>query len=430
MSPMDPANRRASVRRRLRAAVAAGVLCAVTACGGGQPSDSEGRPHGSGPATGPAVPPESFPENPTTTFQGAWPSPAAESGGPAGVLTLGARLAYAYDRDDVGVTAFRLDSGDVAWHSAVPGGDGVAQAPRLTGDKVIGAFATEEAGSGTYAGRRGITVVALEAGTGDTLWTREIALGKAGGGGEDVDPTAVPRVVGADARHVLVASDAPGYSEVPPVSVLLDTATGRVVWTDTDFEGVDLERSVAVGVRDDGDFVGRSTTDGAQLWKRDLRLGEALTSDPGPGLTWADGVDAGGSLLIDPTSGATRLDSGDASLEGCRYDGRNTTVCAGTDASGDASVWAVDVRDARVLWRLPDKAAGRVAPGITAVWHGVVYAQADRAMTLDARTGEDLRTDIALVSPALVNDGYGLVYDTTARAFDVYRSGAPTTSAG
>ncbi|MCD9143750.1 outer membrane protein assembly factor BamB family protein [Streptomyces albireticuli] len=440
MSPMDPADRRASVRRRPRtaavvtavAAVAA-ALCAVTACGGGHPYDRGGRPHASGPATGPAVPPGSFPETPTTTFQGAWPALTAEDG-PSGVLTLGTRLAYAYDRDDVGVTAFHLDSGEVAWHSAVPGGDDVAQAPRLTGDKVIGAFTTTEEGGGTYADRRALTVVALEAGTGATLWTREIALGTAGGAGgdgEDPDPTAVARVVGADDRHVLVASDAPGYSETPPLSALLDTATGRVVWTDTDFEGVDLERSVAVGVRDDGDFVGRSTTDGAQLWKRDLRLGEARTADPGPGLTWADGVGPGGSLLLDPTSGTTRLDSGDTSLDACRYDGGSITVCAGSDGSGDASVWAVDVRDARVLWRLPDRPAGRIAPEVTAAWHGVVYAQADQAMTLDARTGRDLDPDVGLVSPALVNDGYGLVYDATARAFDVYRSGgAPGRSTG
>ncbi|MBB5119814.1 hypothetical protein AF335_12780 [Streptomyces eurocidicus] len=411
MSSLDPVNRRVSVRRRLRTAVAGvGVLCAVAACGGGHPYESGGHPHGSGPA----IPPGSFPEGPTATLQGAWPAPPAE-GGPAGVLTLGARLAYAYDQDDVGVTAFRLGSGDVAWHSAVPHGTDVARAPRLTGDKVIGAFATTEEGGGTRADRRGITVTALDADSGATLWARGIPVGA------DADPTAVPQVVGADDRHVLIASDAPGHSETPPMSALLDTRTGRVLWTDPDFGGVDLERSVAVGVRDDGDFAGRSTAGGGLLWKRDLRLGEARAADPGPGLTWADGTEAGGTLLIDPMTGATRLDSGDTSLDECRPDGRNTTVCTGSDGSGGAAVWAVDTRDARVLWRLPDGPAGRVAPEVTAVWHGVVYARADRALTLDARTGRDLRTDLGPVSPTLVNDDYGLVYDDASRAFDVYR---------
>ncbi|MBT2510830.1 PQQ-binding-like beta-propeller repeat protein [Streptomyces sp. ISL-98] len=307
MNAMHSTNQRNAVGRRLRTAFVVGVLCAVAACGGGHPSEGSR-------AIKPKAPAESFPETPTARFQGAWPSPVSEND-LADVVTLGASLAYTYDQDDVGVTAFRLDSGEIAWHTAVPDGGTVTQAPRLSGEKVIGAFATTEEGSGTYADRRGITVVALDAGTGATLWTREISVDK------DADPTAVPHVVGADARHVLVASDAPGYSEAPPLSALLDARTGRVVWTDTDFEGVDLERSVAVGVRDDGDFVGRSTADGAQLWKRDLRLGEARTSDPGPGLTWADGAEAGGTLLIDPATGATRLDSGDTSLGECHYDG-------------------------------------------------------------------------------------------------------------
>jgi hypothetical protein len=38
------------------------------------------------------------------------------------------------------------------------------------------------------------------------------------------------------------------------------------------------------------------------------------------------------------------------------------------------------------LWRLPDDAAGRVAPGFDAAFHGRVYAH---DVILDARTGED-----------------------------------------
>lgn len=386
------------------------MLCVVAACGGGHPAGNSG-------VTRPEVPAGAFPETPTARIQGAWPSPADEDD-PSDVVTLGAHRAYAYDRDAVGVTAFRLDSGDIAWHTAVPEATAVAQAPRLAGNTVIGAFATAERGEGTDAGRRGITVIALDAGTGRSLWTREIA-----GDTVAADSETVPHVVGADSRHVLIASYEEGYATTPPLSALLDTRTGRVIWTDPDFKAVDLEQSVAVGVRGDGDFAGRSASDGTRLWQRDLQLGEPRTADPGPGLTWADGTEAGGTLLIDPATGATRLNSGDTSLERCRYDGWNTTVCAGADGSGDAVVWAVDVRTARVLWRLPDASAHRVAPVVTAAWHGVVYAQADQAMTLDARTGQDLRTDIGPVSPTLVNDGYGLLYDHTVRTIDVYRAG-------
>lgn len=413
MNAMHPTNRRNAAGRRLRTAFVVGVLCAVAACGGGHPSEG-------GRVTKPKAPPESFPETPTARFQGAWPSPASEND-LADVVTLGTSLAYTYDQDDVGVTAFRLDSGEIAWHTAVPDGATVAQAPRLVGNKVIGAFATTEQGTGTYSDRHGITVVALDAGSGKTLWTREIA------GDKVADGEGVPRVVGADARHVLVASYVQGYAQTPPLSALFDTRTGQVIWTDTDFKGVDLEQSVAVGVREDGGFAGKSTSDDAQLWKRNLQP-EAQTSDPGPGLTRVDGVEAGGTLLIDPVTGATRLDSGDTSLRECHYDGWNTTICAGADGSGNAAVWAVNVHTAHVLWRLPDESANRIAPEITSAWHGVVYAQADQAMTLDVRTGRDLRTDIGLVSPTMVNDGYGLVYDAAARAVDVYRAAGASAS--
>ncbi|MGK5728538.1 outer membrane protein assembly factor BamB family protein [Streptomyces sp. URMC 124] len=420
---MDSANRRRDRRKsrrrperpRLRTVLAVvGLLWAVAACGSG--GHSEGV-RATAPTT-PTAPAESFPASPTTTFQGAWPSPVGESGAVdvADMVSLGARLAYAYDQDDMGVTAYRLDSGDVAWHTAVPNAVAVAQAPRPAGDEVIGAFATTEPGRGTAADRRGTTVIALDARTGRPLWTRVMPVAA------DTAAEAAPHVVGADTRHVLVSSYEPGYAQTPPLSALLDTRTGRVLWTDSDFRGVDLERSAAVGVRGDGDFVGKSTSDGTQLWQRDLRLGEARTSDPGPGLTLADGVEAGSTLLIDPATGATRLDSGDTSLDRCHYDGLSTTVCSGTDGTGGGAAWAVDVRTARVLWRLPDASAGRIAPEVTSAWHGVVYAEAGQAMTLDARTGRDLHTDIGPVSPSLVNGGYGLVYDSAARAIDVYQA--------
>ncbi|MCF3103148.1 PQQ-binding-like beta-propeller repeat protein [Streptomyces roseoverticillatus] len=408
MKSMDSANGRNTVRCPLRlVSVVLTILFAVSGCGGEHP------PSGSK-AADPKAPPEAFPQDPTATIQGDWPSPGTEHD-PADVVALGARLAYAYDQDDVGITAFRLDSGDVAWHTTIPEGSSVAQAPRLTGNMVIGAFATTKSGSGTYADRHGISVIAMEAGTGKTLWTREIATDNAAG-------AAVPHVVEADARHVLVASYEQGYSETPPLSALLDTRTGRVIWTDADFKAVDLEESVAVGIRDDGDLAGKSTSDGKQQWKRDLQLGEIRATDPGPGLTFADGTAAGGTLLIDAATGTTRLDSGDTSLLGCRYDGWNTTICAGADGSGNAAAWAVDVRTSDVLWRLPDTSTNRVAPEITSAWHGVVYAQADQAMTLDIRTGKDLRTSVGPISPTMVNDGYGLIYDDSARTIDVYRA--------
>jgi outer membrane protein assembly factor BamB len=333
-------------------------------------------------------------------------------------VTLGDHLAYTYDdEEDVGVTAYQLDTGEIAWHAPVQDGDSFGvmprkHAPRMAGTAVVGAFATSKEGEGTSAGHEAIKIIALDAATGSQLWARELAK-------DDDTWAGTPRVVGADGRRVLVSVSEEGYSETPRMSVLLDARTGRVIWTDRDLDGIDLEKTVAVGTRDDGELVGKSTSDGRQLWKRPVITGEARTADPGPGLTLANGIGAG-SLLLDPVTGKISLDMKDGARN-CHYDGWTTTVCSGTDGSGSATVTAVDLRTARVLWRLPDEAANRVAPEVTSAWHGLVYAEANGPMILDARTGTDLRTDIGL-APSMVNDRYGLVYDPLRRSADVYRA--------
>ncbi|WP_189133211.1 outer membrane protein assembly factor BamB family protein [Wenjunlia tyrosinilytica] len=406
--------------RLLMTAAGAAVAFSLAACGGGHAPSGAKAPHGDlsnssmdGGGTRSQAPPQAFAPEAIASFSGRWPRPTLR-GGIADFLTLGDRLAYTYDVEDVGITAYRLDTGEIAWHKAVQDGDSVAQAPRLAGTAVVGAFGTSTAGSGTSAGGHTVTVVAYDAATGRQLWAREVEKGKG-------TSAASPRVVGADDRRVLVSVSEEGYSQTPPMSALLDTRTGRVVWTDRDFDGIDLEKSVAVGTRDDGDFAGRSTADGRRMWKRQLVTGEALTADPGPGLTLANGIGAGESRLVDPVTGKARLDMGDATVRDCHYDGWTTTVCSGADGSGSAAITAVDLPTGRVLWRLPDRTANRIAPEVTTAWHGVVYAEADAPMTLDARTGKDLRTDVG-AAPSVVNHRFGLGYEDTEGIVEVYRA--------
>jgi hypothetical protein len=59
------------------------------------------------------------------------------------------------------------------------------------------------------------------------------------------------------------------------------------------------------------------------------------------------------------------------------------------------------------LWSLPDEAAGRVAPDVTAVHNGLVYARANSGVVLDARTGKDVVTDLDWTPDAVV-PGYGV----------------------
>ncbi|MFF0450216.1 PQQ-binding-like beta-propeller repeat protein [Streptomyces sp. NPDC004609] len=391
----------------------------MAACGGGsQPADDSPRGDGTSkptPSVAGAAP--GAPQGPPEAFEAEGAVLDAESPGlvdhPAEMLALGDEIAYGYrfgkGLDEVpGIDAFRLDSGEAAWRAKVPDGADASHAPALVGDVVVGAFATRTEGEGTSAGQDGIRVVAYDALTGEERWARDVMTDR-----DSLD--LVPRVVAGRAGRVLVSWEGSAYNEPPPASALLDTRTGRIIWTAEDFDGVDLEDRVAVGMRAGGStFVGKSVS-GKELWKRRLLLSEWGSSpDPGPGLTLVSGrmlttVSTGeetDAWLLDPLTGKTRLDLRDMSPGSCVHDGRSTTICSGKD-----TVVAVDVPTARELWRLPDKAANRVAPTVTAAWQGIVYAEGvNGAMTLDARTGKDRRTGLTL-APELVNGKYGLVYE-------------------
>lgn len=411
-------------------ATALAAVCALAACGGGghqaDPAPDAPRSQGAGGGAPPAAhlqdPPQAFAPEEASVLQGDWFTPMRIQDIDE-VLTVGDNgRAYAYDTGHVGVTSYRLEDGGTAWQTRVPDGDAVLGRPRVAGGIVVGAFRTQTAGTGTTEDREANVVVGYDAASGKTLWSQEIP----GAEGDHSDALLaagdpMPEVVGLDTAHVLVTVAAQGYSETPPLTVLLDARTGRVVWTDRDLEGVDLEADAVAGLRSDRDFAGVSVADGRELWSRNLGLGSALTADAGPGLLLATGADK--DLLIDPATGKVVIDSSDTSLDGCDYDGRDTTVCFGAGADLTAAVWALDVHTHQVLWRLPDAAAHREAPGVTAVWHGVVYGTGHDPMTLDARTGRDLRPTTGLdESPFLVTAGYGLVYDDLSHSVAVYRA--------
>lgn len=66
------------------------------------------------------------------------------------------------------------------------------------------------------------------------------------------------------------------------------------------------------------------------------------------------------------------------------------TVCSTPGQDSTATATALDSTTGRLLWQLPDKASGRIAPSVTAIWHGAVYGSTENgAVVLDARTGAD-----------------------------------------
>ncbi|MGW1917061.1 hypothetical protein ACWCQS_41945 [Streptomyces sp. NPDC002076] len=93
----------------------------------------------------------------------------------------------------------------------------------------------------------------------------------------------------------------------------------------------------------------------------------------------------------------------------CVYDDRNALVCFGTGPEG-LLAYGLDASNGKDLWQLPDQQADRIAPQVTAVWHGRVYGTTDHGtVTLDARTGKDLPNPG--VAPYLVNESAGLALD-------------------
>jgi hypothetical protein len=73
-------------------------------------------------------------------------------------------------------------------------------------------------------------------------------------------------------------------------------------------------------------------------------------------------------------------------------------------------VAGVEVSSGKTLWEISSATADRILPRVLSVRKGALYvtAAANGAVILDARTGKDKVTSIA-VAPQLVVPGYGLI---------------------
>lgn len=295
--------------------------------------------------------------------------------------------------------------------------------PAVSDGRVFVAYQTEVRGTGTQADRFPVRVRALDAKTGKTLWTTDLAQRFSDKWDARFAPA--PRVFAADAEHVVVSE----LFGLDTFTEVLTAEDGKALWKDPSFVPVAFDGQVLVGQAIQAqDYeavppVGRAVADGSTRW--------TLPASPfgGSGLVTWDGVPEAGSThqtyLTADFDGANGLDPPpyvllyrvadgkrflgmDADIAGiqhgdCRHDGLRTLVC-GTDRA----VVAYDARSGRKLWKLPDKAAGRVAPEVTALRHGIVYGRTDNGpVALDARTGRDKATDLA-ITPEYVGRGFGI----------------------
>jgi hypothetical protein len=210
----------------------------------------------------------------------------------------------------------------------------------------------------------------------------------------------------------------------------IDVSSGKLLWRNRAFLASATVGGTAVGTLDSsylGDQGGNDSTSpgrlaavdidtGRVLWVDATDLSDAgiLTSDSQSALLVSGLWNSGGSqiAMIDTTTGKLRTISRDSSDLGtgspwsCVYDGISTDVCS-ADIYQPQAV-AVDASTGRVLWQLPDHAQNRIAPRVTAAWHGAVYGTTPSGpVVLDARSGDD-RNDSPGVAPVLLDAYVGI----------------------
>ncbi|GAA0239993.1 PQQ-binding-like beta-propeller repeat protein [Cryptosporangium japonicum] len=274
-------------------------------------------------------------------------------------------------------------------------GTNPAEAPVLWSDNgratILSTFVVDKPATGTQKAGRAVEVVAVDAETTKSLWTAQVDVPAGldqGVAGLAANP------VGVDGTTLAVAVS---YQSDEGV-VAVDLAAKKALWSRTGFRPDVVGTGVVAG-SDASSVSALNLADGKQKWT----VPQLTAVSPlGPGLLIASGT--GQVAFLDAATGKAR-DRSTADYTGvrCRFDGKDVTVCARTG-------WAagLDATSGKTLWELPDQANTRVAPLVTAVWHGAVYGSTDNGpVVLDARSGQDREVSPGL-APMVVNEYVGI----------------------
>lgn len=286
------------------------------------------------------------------------------------------------------------DGGPAAGAAAVPGRPALAD----IGGRPYVLFpqTVRVPGHGTTQGRTVLAVTAVDPATRAVAWTASVPQSPSDG-----DAAPIPAVLGVRGT-TLVLAVTDRYQQSGTVYAL-DTTTRALRWSEPGFLGRALAGDTVVAVQPQDQtntrqtVTGLSVADGAPRWSFPNSLYQTAVTPAGPvfaaveGRDYASGkavfrlVDGSGADVIPASQATTRLTTYGMR---CAFDDKSVTVCTGVGI-----VLALDAAGGKELWRLPDQAANRVAPQVTAVWHGAVYGQAaGRPVVLDAVTGQDLAT--------------------------------------
>ncbi|GHG50383.1 outer membrane protein assembly factor BamB family protein [Streptomyces griseocarneus] len=275
-------------------------------------------------------------------------------------------------------------------------------------------FAVRIPGSGTTPDTRAVELIVVDASSAAAKWSTNLQLPE---WAQKAFGDLTVKVVGGHSDIVLVQVSRSDFNEATAYAVNLRTR--RSLWQKNVAATAVVGSTVTVLEGDDSD---------RHLKALDLATGEQAWADP-EGATYVRAATAGPNLLqysgrqhtqgryfakfLDARTGKVLNDIDNISDITCTYDGKSVTVCSGDfkNYSDDKRVFAVDATTGKQLWQLPDAAANRIAPTITAVWNGRAYGTAQRrAIALDARTGADANVSPGL-APGLVNGYTGLTME-------------------
>ncbi|WP_344446192.1 PQQ-binding-like beta-propeller repeat protein [Kitasatospora nipponensis] len=411
------------------------ALALLTACGssGGAGAGGDARP------PGPSVPqvtagsatPARQSYDPPTAFDQAMgvPMPPAAS---LGRVTLGGSVVKplpvaldgltAYVAATDGLQAVDVTSGKVVGGlapanpalrpSSTLSNDNPATAPVIATvggrSEVLVAFLEKVPGQGTTAGHDAIELAAMDAGTHQSAWT--LSLDVPDGVLDPYDTRSTGTLLGVrGSTAVLQVADSSHGA-----ALAVDLTARKLLWQQTSFTPKALTDSGVVGIvpKDPAgvqqNVSALALADGHPLWNSPKDSYQTAIAPAGPTTVavWDRDYGSGKSeaRLLDAATGHPTVDLGtDLTGTDCRYDDRSVTVC-----STGGTVVAVDATTGQQLWKLPDDAAHRVAPKVSAVWHGLVYGTTENGpVILDARSGAD-HPGTPAAAPVLVNGYSGL----------------------
>ncbi|MER5773787.1 PQQ-binding-like beta-propeller repeat protein [Streptomyces sp. NPDC002039] len=277
----------------------------------------------------------------------------------------------------------------------------------------LASFVVKQPAAGTHAERVLVELTAVNAASAQVAWRLSLDVPE---WAKDMPYPLTPRVAASSGRVALLTVGA--FKPAGRMTYAIDLVDHRVLWTRDLLEATEIVKGTMVGITKDtidSDYqaaAGYDLNTGERRWRGEDSEYPAVGTG-GPRFVHVRGQNKAGvsfDRLVDPQTGVIQKEL--PHMDGdCEYDGISTLVCF-RNWKG-LSVSAFDTSNGELRWTLPNKATNRIAPTVTAVWHGRIYGRTESGpLTLDARTGEDLPTPPS-IAPYAVNEYVGLALSGT-----------------